>query len=429
MIAFSSLKNDVIVVGGGPAGATAARFLVRAGQRVTVLDRASFPRNKPCGGGISVRALIRFPYLNNNLSQIATHFLSRLYLEGPGGASVVIESAEPAALMIRRLEFDALLLSLAAEAGATVVTADVVRVEERDDRVTLDTRDGRSFSAPVVVAADGVNSVVARRLGLNPGWSPDAVALDMMEETPRTRLRDTDPSTLWVAYGCNPRGGVPVKGKDQTRAHEGYAYIFPKRDHVNVGVGYVLSHYREAIDRAPYELQRDFVSWLRDRGILEGESERRNFTPFLIPVGGPLRRPGRGRVLLAGDAGGFVNGFTAEGIYYAMVSGELAGRAVVESIGNVPLMAETYRRACDHEIGSELRDSVLIQRFLFADRRRIAHVIAGASNGGQMTNLVLDLAMGKRSYRDVRRRWLLGAPAAALQFVYERLRQRRYDVC
>ena len=429
MIAFSSLKNHVIVVGGGPAGATAARFLALAGYHVTVLDRAVFPRNKPCGGGISTRALLRFPYLNHSLARIATHFLSRLYLEGPDGDSVVIESDEPAALMIRRVEFDALLLSLAVGAGADVVAnADVVRVEECADRVVLDTRDGRQFSASLVVAADGVNSVIARRLGLNPGWPADAVALDMMEETSRTQLRDVDPSTLWVAYGCNPGGATPVQGRDDKRAHEGYAYIFPKRDHVNVGVGYVLSHYRNAIDRAPYELQREFVSWLRGRGILEGDSVRRNFTPFIIPVGGPLARPGRGRVLLAGDAGGFVNGFTAEGIYYAMVSGELAGRAILEGADNIPLMAEAYRRACDHEIGSELRDSVLIQRFLFADRRRIAKVIAGASRQRRMTNLVLDLATGRRSYRDVRRQWLLRAPATAMQFVYERLRRRRYDV-
>src|SRR5262249_47366 len=70
---------------------------------------------------------------------------------------------------------------------------------------------------------------------------------------------------------------------------KGYAYIFPKRDHVNIGIGYVLSHYRESIDAAPYALQQNFVARLRERGIVEGESMRSNFTPFLIPVGGPLR--------------------------------------------------------------------------------------------------------------------------------------------
>src|SRR5204862_3238300 len=122
-------------------------------------------------------------------------------------------------------------------------------------------------------------------------------------------------------------------------------------DHVNVGIGYVLSHYRAAIGAPPYELQRGFVDRLRSRGIVAGESVRQNFTPFLIPVGGPLRHPGRGRVLLAGDAGGFVNAFTAEGIYYAMVSGDLAARAVVESRDSITNLADRYRRACDYEIG------------------------------------------------------------------------------
>src|SRR6185295_14506908 len=147
---------------------------------------------------------------------------------------------------------------------------------------------------------------------------------------------------------------------------EGYAYIFPKRDHVNIGIGYVLSHYRAAIDRAPYDLQRSFVAALRDRGIVVGDSVRKNFTPFLIPVGGPLREPGRGRVLVAGDAGGFVNAFTAEGIYYAMVSGDLAAQAILTSTSDDPSgLARRYKRSCDDEIGVELRDSVHIQRYLF----------------------------------------------------------------
>ena len=156
--------DSVLVVGAGPAGATAARSLALAGVRVTLLDRAAFPRNKPCGGGISMRVMRRFPYLRHELSRIATHELSRLYLEGPDGQSTVIESDEPAALMIRRLEFDARLVALAVEAGARLVTGvDIVQAREESDRVVLTARDGRRFEAPVVVAADGVHSVVARR--------------------------------------------------------------------------------------------------------------------------------------------------------------------------------------------------------------------------------------------------------------------------
>src|SRR5262249_45926805 len=141
-----------------------------------------------------------------------------------------------------------------------------------------------------------------------------------------------------------------------------------------------------------------------------------NFTPFLIPVGGPLRRPGKGRVLLAGDAGGFVNGFTAEGIYYAMVSGDLTARAIAESKPSMRGLARRYRRLCDYEIGTELRDSVIVQRYLFRDRRRIAAIIGGARREQATTRLILDLAIGRRSYRDVRRRIFARAPLLAGRF-------------
>jgi len=404
-------SEPVLVVGAGPAGATAARRLAEAGIKVRLLDRASFPRNKPCGGGISVRVLSRFPFLEPKLSRIATHTLSRLYLEGPAGESAVVTSNAPATLMIRRVEFDALLVSLAVDAGAELVTAaDIVQASDAGGRVTLVSRDGRRFESHTVIAADGVHSTVARRLGLNPGWPPSSIALDMMEETPRTMLRDVDPSTLWVAYGYNGPG---------------YAYIFPKRDHVNIGIGYVLSHYRTEVAASPYDLQRAFVDSLRSRGIVAGESVRRNFTPFLIPVGGPLSRPGRGRVLLAGDAGGFVNAFTAEGIYYAMVTGDLAARTIVDEAAARKRpeersdLATRYRRACDREIGPELRDSVLIQRYLFASPRRIARLIRGIPRNPAMTRAVLDYAMGRRSYRSVRRRLLSRSPTLAVSMMAE----------
>jgi geranylgeranyl reductase family protein len=419
-----SSPQRVIVVGGGPAGATAARTLAASGVPVQLLDRAAFPRNKPCGGGISMRALARFPHLERELPRISTHTVSRLRLEGPGGSSAVVESRRPAALLIRRVEFDALLVSLARDAGADVIPgADVVQAHEDSRSVSLVTRDGRRFEAPMVIAADGVHSVVARRLGLNAGWRPSAVALDMMEETPRTLLRDRDPSSLWVAYGYEPRGSDRPKAAERSgrAASEGYAYIFPKRDHVNVGIGFVLEHFRRRVTAAPYDLQRHLVERLRERGIVDGTSVRANFTPFLIPVGGPLARAGRGRVLLAGDAAGFVNGFTAEGIYYAMASGELAADAVIRTGADPAGAAAAYRRACDYEFGAELRDSVAIQRFLFADCRRIDRVVDGAQREAAMTRLLVDFACGAVSYRQLRLRLLARSPLLAGRVLWERL--------
>jgi geranylgeranyl reductase family protein len=415
--------NAVIVVGAGPAGATAARRLALGGCKVLLLDRRVFPRQKPCGGGISVRVLVRFPYLDRALPRIATHTIRRLHLEGPDGRSAVVESDGPAALMIRRVEFDDLLVSLAVEAGASLVSGvDIVQARETRDEVELTARDGRRFTGPMVIAADGVHSIVARRLGLNPGWPDSSVALDMMEETPRETLRDLDPSTLWVSYAHRPGtsgNSTAPESRASRAAPEGYAYVFPKRDHVNIGIGYVLSYYRQSMDDSPYELQREFIDSLRRRRIVEGESMRENFTPFLIPVGGPLRPPARGRVLAAGDAGGFVNGFTAEGIYYAMVSGELAADAVLAD--DPRPVADRYCRIVDAEIGDELRDSVLLQRYLFADRRRVADVIDGAGRKHDMAKLILDFARGRLSYRALRRRMLTRSPVLAMHLLWANL--------
>lgn len=407
----------VIVVGAGPAGSIAARTLALAGVPVTILERAAgFPRNKPCGGGISIRVLRRFPWLDSALTSIDTLRLSRLYLEGPDGASIVIASDEPAVLMIRRVEFDAALVRQATAAGATLVHgADIVRASQSEDGVTLESRDGRRFHAPVVIAADGVHSIVARRLNLNPGWPAHAVAIDMMEETPAPRL-EADRSTLWVSYGYTPGGRQGTAGHSAA----GYAYIFPKRHHVNVGIGYRLDHFRREVHEKPSAVQAGFVDHLRARGLARGTSVAENFTPFIIPVGGPLARTGEGRVLLAGDAGGFVNGFTAEGIYYAMVSGELAALSVLQTLpaavsrGELP---RRYAQLCDREFGPELADSVRIQRFLFADGRRIGRVIRGAQRNSVQTQTFLDYAAGRISYRAARRRFIARAPLAAARIL------------
>lgn len=402
---------DVIVAGAGPAGATAALRLARAGVRVLMVERYPLPRQKPCGGGISTRVLSRFPWLPEVVRRIPTHPVSSLYLEGPSGEVFRTGTPGPVVLMIRRIEFDYLLASLAAAAGAALLSpAAIAQASQDDDGVTLRTREGRELRAPMVIAADGVNSVIARRLGMNPGWPPARLALDMMEETPVSDLRAAEPDTMAIFYGY---GGAP-----------GYAYIFPKRDHVNVGIGYELPYFKAQVDLAPYDLQQRFVANLRERGMMEGASQRGHFTPFLIPIGGPLPRTAQGRVLLAGDAGGFVNGFSAEGIYYAMVTGELAAEAILAAPRSPARARQIYSRAWRREIGAELRDSVFIQRYLFPHPARMDGVVRVARTRRVFSETLVDYASGRLTYRAARRRLLWHFPRLLPRLAWIALRGR-----
>ena len=353
-----------------------------------------------------MRALRRFPYLTDALSRIPHARLSRLYLEAPSGGSVTLTSHAPAALMVRRVEFDALLLDLAREAGVDVVEGvEVSRARESRDGVWIGARDGREFEAPLVIAADGVNSVVARRLGVNAGWPAAHVAIDMMEETPGDTLRSIDPETLWVAYGY---GGS-----------EGYAYVFPKAQHVNVGIGYVLEWFREHVDRGAVRfaaaVHRRAPATRRARGRIEPAA----FHPVPDPGGRAAAEDGYARVLLAGDAGGFVNGITAEGIYYAMVSGELAGRTAARGA------TKGYERRWRREIGGELRDAVIVQRHVLTTPRRIDALVAAARRAPDVANLLIRYAMGEVSDFAARRRLLLGSPLLAVRLFLATRRHAR----
>jgi geranylgeranyl reductase family protein len=402
--------HDAIVVGAGPAGATAARRLAAAGVRTLLIDRARFPRYKACGGAITTRALTRFPYLRTALDTISTHWISKLVLQGPRGRSAELSAALPAVLTIRRVEFDARLVSLAQEQGAEVLDGTEIHDAHEDrDLVHLKTRDGRFFTGRMVIAADGVHGVVARRLGLLDGWRRDALAVDLMEETPTAHLQAVDPACLWVSYGfpASAAGGP-------ASLREGYAYVFPKQTHVNVGIGYLSSAYRTAFRGRAYSLQRGLVNLLKRDGILAGDSRSEHFTPFLIPVGGPIRNTGTRRVLVAGDAGGFVNGFSAEGIYYAMVSGDLAASAVIDALASGVPADTTYRTRWKTEIGTELEESVVLQRFFFADGTRIDALVDGAHGASAIVNTVIRWAAGTSSYGDLRRRVVMRNPAVGI---------------
>ena len=204
----------VVVVGAGPAGATAARTLALAGVPVRLLDRSAFPETSRAEAASASGSFAAFLISNVSSAASPPTSVSRLHLEGPDGESTLVESRQPAALMIRRFEFDALLVSLAVASGRRTGhwRGDCSGVDDRERRRAHRARRLVAFAAPIVIAADGVHSVVARRLGLNRGWPPAAVALDMMEETPRSaapRRRSVDasgwPTDTIREHGANPR--------------------------------------------------------------------------------------------------------------------------------------------------------------------------------------------------------------------------------
>jgi geranylgeranyl reductase family protein len=406
-----SFDAAVIVAGAGPAGSVAARTLSAAGIDALLVERGQFPRNKPCGGGITTRGLTRFPWLRQAIDGIDIHSVAKLHLEAPDGSVLKLSAEDPVGILIRRVEFDHALVKSAVQSGARLREGfEITQVERAADGITLRSRTGETLRAPMVVAADGVHSVIAKRLGVNARWPTRSIAIDMMEETPHATLRAARPDEVWIAYAY--------------RGLDGYSYIFPKTNHVNVGIGCLLSHFKGEVAARPYDLQSGFVSALVASGELQGRSDRRHFTPYLIPVGGPLPKTydQGGRVLFAGDAGGFVNGFTAEGIYYSMMSGELAAQAIVSAGARPERSGPVYQRRWKREMGAELRDSVLIQRYLFGNHARVNHLVRGGSRMPWFTTAMIDYVAGRRSYNSLRRDVLLRSPGTAMRLFWKALR-------
>lgn len=387
---------DVIVAGAGPAGATAAKVLGEAGVSTLFLDKSAFPRDKPCGGGISARALARFPYLSAALRNIPSSWVNKVHFESPSGFVVDYQSPDRLYLMIRRSEFDNLLFSLA-RPQVEVATGLARKVTVQRDHVTVIT-DNDEYRARMIIGSDGANSIIARASGLRIGNVQSDYAIDMMEETPRQELSTAEGDRMYIYY--------------RIRSHYGYGYVFPKTSHLNVGVGFKLDYYLSNLRGEHYAHHQAFVDDLKSKQLLTGQSNRANFRAFPLPISGPLARTYADRVLLAGDAGGFVNALTAEGIYYAMVTGELAARAAIDAIhaGNfASAQLRGYEQAWKQEIGDELGHSVRLQKLLLADPARIDRVVRAASRHPALADLLARYATGALTHAQFKRSMLFRA--------------------
>ena len=387
---------DVAVVGAGPAGSMAAAKLGEAGLRVLLLEKAkAFPREKPCGGGITARATVRLPFVRDVLREVSVNALTKMYVESPDQTGMEYEDprGEPILYLVRRIEWDAALFRRASAWVSEVgLGATVTSMVTDTDGVMLGCADGRGFRARMVIGADSANSVVARLSGLRTGEVHGQYAVDMMEETPYAEL-DTpyrDRVTLLLS--------LPES--------YGYGYIFPKQTHINLGFGSGPEYFAEQVRGRAREHHLGFVDEMKRRGFASGESHPENYRAFPIPISGPIDKSYAERVLLAGDAAGMVNAFSAEGIYFAMVSGDLAADAALAAVRAGRFderQMSRYQEAWEREIGGELRHSVAIQRRLFTQPGRVDALVRRAKGDPELLRLLCGYAMGFATYEELRR--------------------------
>ncbi|MEJ3658035.1 geranylgeranyl reductase family protein [Actinomycetes bacterium KLBMP 9759] len=332
---------DLAIVGAGPAGAAAAlgALAVAPGLSVLLLDRHDFPRDKACGDGIAPQVLdllaeVGLTGLLDDWKPVGRFTLRRHALE-------VDRELARANWVVPRAVFDHRLVLAARAAGARLVRHRVRSVDVRSDHVGLD----GTLAAEVVVGADGAHSVVRAALGVRP--NPVALALRGYAPTPEALA-----GRQMIVFGA--------------ARQPAYAWSFDRGDGLsNVGYGELLSPHRPRPSRAGLRAKLE--------ELIPGSAERGTaWRAHHLPLSTWRWRPHDGRILLTGDAAALINPMTGEGIYYAVATGLLAGRAAALAIGSrCPGDAGArYRRTVGPLLSRHLRHLALASRLC-----RFGHVL------------------------------------------------------
>jgi geranylgeranyl reductase family protein len=321
---------DVIIVGGGPGGASAAYFLRAAGCRVLLLERERLPRYKICAGGVPGSAFQLFPF---SFSPVIEQTMKRGTFVC-GEHRVTQSMPEGSLFMVQRKDFDFFLLQ---QSGAEVLEGDKVeRVEQETDGVRVVTQGGRRLCSRYLIGADGPRSRVAHCAGLRRSKGM-GVALQL-EVSFGEALQKEFAGRFLVGLGA---------------LDNGYYWIFPKAGHLSVGIG--------SMGRGRGQLLFRLKRHMAGLGI---HLERYPSRAHPLPLFSPRAERQKGRILLVGDAAGLVDPLTGEGIRHALVSGQLAAEAVAHG----PLAS--YSRWVHRRIGRDLWWASLFARMFYARQRQ-----------------------------------------------------------
>jgi geranylgeranyl reductase family protein len=325
-------RFDVIVVGAGPAGSTAAREMAAAGARVLVVDRAEFPRYKACGGGIPLRTERALPFPIDAVIEDSVHLID---IQHRGDTKFRKDSGTPFAHMVMRDRFDAVLLDQAQHAGADFRPGTAIRGLERNGGVTI-SAEGFRASAGYLICADGAHSPVGRMAGLGADIA-ECAAWEIEVRAPQ-RQREYEARAL-INVGYRPWG---------------YAWLFPKADLLSIGI--VLP--REQAGRMKAAVRR----YVRSLGLEGADIDIARGHKIRLRRGD--ERIYGARIVLAGDAAGMADEFTEEGIFYAIQSGRIAARNILRALGDDDDLSR-YQRDINAEVMPELRAARLIAHMFY----------------------------------------------------------------
>jgi geranylgeranyl reductase family protein len=335
---------DVIVVGGGPGGATAARFCAKAGLKTLLIEKERLPRYKPCGGCLSAKTV---RLLGFDLSPVIENTIYGAKFTYCSKDPFFIESKNPIAFLVMRDRFDQFLVDRALEAGTKILDGEkVTKVEEGADGVKVELANGMKFRCQVLVGADGSESMVARSLSLQPQKN-DGYGVAVESETPFNSS---------VPF---PKEEFQFVHLDFGRVPNGYGWVFPKKEYLSIGIG---GMFRETKKMNPRQYFRSFVKGLSY--IPEGKAGK--VIGHLLPSFYDERQKvSQGRVLLVGDAAHLMDPLQGEGIYYAVRSGMLAAEAILEWKKEGTAPSDFYQKAVRLDICENLKWALTLSHIVF----------------------------------------------------------------
>lgn len=343
---------------------------------VKVLEKATLPRYKVCGGGLVSRTMQLVPI---DVQEIVGHtcYQARLHFFS-SGLSFITQRTTPLVSMTMRAEFDQALLSAAQAQGATVCDrCSVEKVSCHEDSITVVTTSG-TMRARFVIAADGALSRVARSMQ----WE------DGRRLVPALEYEVTVPANLLQQFEGRARFDFDI-------IQAGYGWVFPKRNHLSIGVLSLTSTW--------HELRAAIGRYLAVLGCASPSLIERH--GFVIPLRPRTGSFAKHRILLTGDAAGFADPVTGEGISSAVRSGFLAAQSLIDGQLQQEVVEERYNRLVAHAILPELRAGRLLASILYHCPRLRTWVFS--QQGQQLCELMTDVMAGHKRYRDFfRPRWV-----------------------